>query len=244
MGVRLLCIFAWFAGFGIYPLSAQHNQLTADEKKQGWQLLFDGKTPRHWRAAYQKDFPKQGWVVRDGMLLGELAAGGESTDAGDIVTRETYQNFEFRFDWKLGKGGNSGVKYFVEERTPKPEGSVIGCEYQLIDDENYIYQGKHLPDKLKTAGLYDVYPATNKPAVAMDEWHQSRIVVNGSHVEHWLDGVKVLDYKRHTPEFRQAVAQSKFKDYAGFGETTKGHILLQDHGHTVAFRNLKIRILK
>jgi len=205
-------------------------------------LLFNGRTTEHWRGAYAATFPNKGWAVVDGELRGQLSGGMESGDGGDIVTLQTYRSFEMSFDWKLGPGGNSGVKYFVEERQPKPQGSQPGYEYQIIDDANYIYRDQHLSPVLKTASIYDVVAAT-KPDVAMDVWHRSRIVVRGDHIEHWLDGQKVLGISRKSKEFISGVHTSKFHDYPGFGEIKSGHILLQDHGHNVAFKNLKIKRL-
>ncbi len=233
-------------GFLIMPsvaLAQLPNTLSQAERNDGWQLLFDGKTTTGWRGAYAETFPRTGWVVKDGELRGELHEGAESGDAGDIVTLRKYANFELVFDWKLGKGGNSGVKYFIEERQPKPpRGSQSGYEYQLIDDADYIYNGQHLPADLKTASIYDVVAAT-KPDVTIGTWHQSRIVVNNHHIEHWLDGVKVINSNRTADAFRQGVADSKFKEYAGFADIPEGRILLQDHGHNVAFRTLKIKPL-
>lgn len=238
---KLLIFCAGLLTSGAFAQSA--NTLSSAERKAGWQLLFDGKTTTGWRSAYGERFPAKGWVVKDGELRGELQEGAESGDAGDIVTLKKYRNFEFAFDWKLGKGGNSGVKYFIEERQPKPEkGSQAGYEYQLIDDADYIYNDKHLPADLKTASIYDVV-AASKPDITLGQWHQSRIVVNNNRIEHWLDGVKVLAVDRNSDAFRQGVADSKFKDYPGFAQIPEGHILLQDHGHSVAFRNLKIKSL-
>lgn len=221
----------------------QHNTLTKAEKKDGWVLLFDGKTTNGWRGVYSETFPSQGWVVEHGELKGKLQNGGESSDVGDIVTLKKYRNFDLVFDWKLGKGGNSGVKYFIEERLPKPErGSQAGYEYQLIDDADYIYRGERLGPKFKTASIYEVV-AADKPDVGMGTWHQSRIVVNNDRIEHWLDGKKVLEANRRTDSFKEDVAKSKFGDYPGFDRIPEGYILLQDHGHSVAFRNIKIREL-
>lgn len=233
----LLCFLVFCAG------CRRDNQLTRNEQRAGWQLLFDGKSTTGWRGAYATTFPRTGWVVKNGALRGELTAGAESGDAGDIVTLDKYRSFRLVFDWKLGPGGNSGVKYFVEERQPKPaKGSQAGYEYQLIDDATYIYNGKHLPPDLKTASIYDVV-AAQKPDVRLGRWHHSEIRVGGDRIEHWLDGAKVLDVTRSSEAFRAGVAASKFSDYAGFAQIPEGHILLQDHGHSVAFKNIKINVL-
>ena len=233
----------YFAGLLVIvqiSLAQPPNQLSEAERKAGWQLLFDGKTTTGWRGAYADHFPTTGWKVVDGELRGELANGAESGDAGDIVTVDKYRDFELVFDWKLGKGGNSGVKYFIEERQPKPTGSQAGYEYQLIDDANYIYNGKHLPQDLKTGSIYDVV-AAEKPDVQVERWHTSRIIVNKNRIEHWLDGKRVLATDRTTEAFRKGVTDSKFTNYEGFGQIPEGHILLQDHGHSVAFKTIKIR---
>ena len=219
------------------------KHLSASEtQNQGWQPLFNGKNTEGWRGAYSTEFPKHGWIIKDGELHGELSTGGESGDAGDIVTIKKYKNFALVFDWKLGKGGNSGVKYFIEEKLPKPAGSQAGYEYQLIDDADYIYNKKHLPEDLKTASIYDVV-AAEKPDVQLDRWHSSKIVVQNNHIEHWLDNKKVLDIDRTSETFKQGVLDSKFKGYQGFSSIPEGHILLQDHGHNVAFKNIKIKEL-
>jgi hypothetical protein len=218
------------------------NAIAKPNQKGKWVLLFDGKTTKGWRGAYRKDFPKHGWVVKDGELRGELSAGVESGDAGDIVTLKKYRNFELVFEWKLGKGGNSGVKYFIEELLPKPQGSQAGYEYQLIDDSEYIYNEKHLPQDLKTASIYDVI-AADKPDAKVDVWHSSRILIKDNYIEHWLDGKQVLAVNRSSDIFKNGVLNSKYKDYPNFAAITEGHILLQDHGHRIAFKNIKIKEL-
>lgn len=238
---RTLCAMLMLAASTVL-MAQPANTLTDAEKKDGWTLLFDGKQLSQWRGAYMEGLPQHGWVIRDGELRGEFTEGMEAGDGGDIVTRKTYANFEMVFDWKLGAGGNSGVKYFVEERQPKPQGSQPGYEYQIIDDANYIYMGKPLDPTKKTAAIYDVV-APNKGDTAVGVWHSSRIRVRGNHIEHWLDGKKVIDVERTSAVFQQGVAKSKFHGYPNFAAIHSGHILLQDHGHTVAFRNVKLKPL-
>ncbi|MGA0555640.1 3-keto-disaccharide hydrolase [Larkinella sp. VNQ87] len=224
------------------------NTLTAKEKKEGWQLLFDGKTSKGWRGAYKDAFPAKGWVIEDGTLSITKTDGSESTHYGDIVTEGEYGDFDLMFEFKLTEGANSGLKYFVEEHKPKPSGSAYGLEYQVLDDDKHP-DAKMGRDGNRTVGsLYDLIPAKDKKVNPIGEWNQSRIVSKGSHVEHWLNGKKVVEYERGSEAFRNLVAQSKYKAssynaHGRFGEAPKGHILLQDHGDRVSFRNMKIKQL-
>ncbi len=224
------------------------NTLTAQEKKEGWKLLFDGKTTNGWRGAYTDKFPESGWSIQDGTLSIAKSDGRESRNAGDIVTLDEYRNFDLMFEFKLSEGANSGVKYFVAEQTPKPVGSAFGLEFQVLDDE------KHPDAKLgrngdRTVGsLYDLIPAKDKQVNPVGQWNQGRIISKGMHVEHWLNGKKVVAYERGSAAFREAVALSKYKapEYNAngrFGEAPTGHILLQDHGENVSFRSIKIRVV-
>jgi hypothetical protein len=217
------------------------NTPTAKEAKEGWKLLFDGKTMNGWRGAYMTGLPKRGWSVRDGMLIVRESGGGEAAFGGDIVTIREYGNFELKVDFKLTEGANSGIKYFVTEQQPKTPGSAIGLEYQLLDDARHPDAKLGINGNRTLASLYDLMPATNKKVNPIGEWNHARILVKGRHVEHWLNGIKVLDYERGGKEFLAHKAESKFKDRPGFGEAKKGHILLQDHGNQVFFRNIKIR---
>lgn len=229
-------------GFGF--VGCQQNTLTHQEKSNGYQLLFDGKSSDGWRGAYQSQFPSHGWVIKKQQLLGELSEGKESGDGGDIITLKKYKNFDLQFDWKLGKLGNSGVKYFVEELPKKPltSSSLIGYEYQLIDDPDFIYNEKHLPEDHKTGALYNIIPP-NKADVRVGRWHRSRILVKNDHIEHYLDGKLIVSVDRQSPEFQKGLQQSKFKEISGYDKRKEGYILLQDHGHNVAFRNIKLKEL-
>lgn len=209
-------------------------QPASEPTAEGWQPLFDGKTTRGWRGYRQKSFPTQGWTVEDGCLKHTARGGG-----GDIVTERTFDEFEFEFEWRIGPKANSGVKYFVSEDRP----SAIGHEYQILDDAEAI--GAKPANKHQTASFYDVLAPTNserpKPA---GEFNRSRIVVSGQKVEHWLNGIKTIEYELGSESLRTAVAASKFREIPGFGTRIRGPLLLQDHGGEVWFRNLRVRDLK
>lgn len=209
------------------------NQLTAAEKADGWKLLFDGHTTAGWHGVGQGTFPTKGWKAEDGWMHGLAQQGG------DVVTDEKFEQFELVWEWKLARAGNSGLKYFVQENRPK----ALGHEYQILDDDLHP-DGKLGEGKRVTAAFYDVLkPTVKAPTRPMGEINQSRLLVKGNHVEHWLNGTKVLEYECGSPEVKKAVAASKFRDIPGFGDRAKGNILLQDHGAQVWYRNLKIRDL-
>ncbi len=222
---------------------SQPNVLTAEERADGWRLLFDGVSLNGWRGAYLDSLPARGWEVRDGMIIVQASGGGEAAFGGDIVTREEFSNFDLRVEFKLTEGANSGIKYFVTEKEPKTPGSAKGLEYQLLDDTRHPDAKLGIDGNRTLASLYDLIPATRKESRPIGEWNSARIYVNGKHVEHWLNGVKVLEYERGGRTFLEHKARSKFKDLEGFGEASRGHILLQDHGNQVYFRNIKIRVL-
>lgn len=224
----------------IFVRNTQPNDVSEVERKQGWRLLWDGNSASGWRSAKGDDFPTRGWRMKDGELI-VTGSGG-----GDIITEESFGAFELQLDFKLTPRANSGIKYYVGGYVT---GEMTGLEYQLLDDERHpdAKQGK---DGNRTlASLYDIQPRgrlmTNLGiAPKIGEWQHARIVskADGS-VEHWLNGVQVLSYRRGSEEFRSRVAASKFKDIEKFGEMERGRILLQDHGDEVRFRSIKIRAL-
>jgi hypothetical protein len=229
------------------PVKSMDYKFGNREQREGYKYLFDGKTTNGWRGAKLDGFPKHGWSVKDGVLTVHESGGGESEAGGDIVTIDKYSNFELHLDFKLTPGANSGIKYFVDPELNKGKGSSIGLEYQLLDDQRHkdAKLGNHPGSRALTC-LYDLIEADNysKHPNPIGQWNHARLISKGNHVEHWLNGRKVLEYDRKTPEFRKLVQESKYKNWPGFGEWDKGHILLQDHGNTVSFKNVKIKELK
>ncbi len=216
------------------------NQLTEREKADGWKLLFDGSTSAGWMNAKTKSFPATGWEIREGVLsLNPESKGPDG--GGDIVTSEKFRNFELMVDFRYVTGGNSGIKYFVDTESDNGARSSIGCEYQILDDRENPDAKAGMEGNRKLAGLYDLIAPKNIRDNGAGQWNRATIIVNGSKVQHWLNGFLTVEYERATPEWRELVAKSKFRDFKGFGEAAEGRILLQDHGNVVSFKNIKIR---
>jgi len=208
------------------------NTLTAAERTDGWQLLFDGRTLDAWRGYRRDALPESGWEIKDGTIRTIPKAKG-----GELITRKKFDDFEFAWEWRVAPGGNNGVKYFVTEERPQSPGH----EYQMIDDAGY--PGK-LSANHRTADFYDVLPAApDKPIRPAGEWNESRIVVRGKRVEHWLNGRNVLTYELGSEPVKAGIEKSKFKGHAGFGEKIAGHVMLTYHQDECSYRNLKIREL-
>ncbi|HEY1171602.1 MAG TPA: DUF1080 domain-containing protein [Verrucomicrobiae bacterium] len=229
---RLLALALFCTAFVPAPfaLASGLNTLTKEEESSGWKLLFDGKSFNGWRTFKDGGKIGAGWKIEDG-LLHKLP----NVTSGDIITESAYTDFEFSWEWKLAEKGNNGVKYFI---IPERK-AAIGHEYQMIDDTTVK------DDLSKTASFYlIVAPMPDKPLKPMGEWNQSRIVVKGTHVEHWLNGVKVTEYECGDAKILEQVAKTKFKSALKFGEKVTGHILLTDHKDECWFRNIKLRELK
>jgi hypothetical protein len=221
------------------------NTLSEAERALGFRLLWDGSSTRGWRAAKGKEFPANGWEIKDGVLSVVESGGAESRAGGDIVSEASFAAFELRLEFRLTPGANSGVKYYVDTELNKAEGSAIGLEYQLLDDARHPDAKQGQGGNRTLASLYDLIPAAAaKPAKPIGEWNEARIVSDGRRVEHWLNGTKVLEYERGSAAFRALVAASKYKVWPAFGEGSSGPILLQDHGNRVSFRSLRIRELE
>tara|TARA_B100000809_G_scaffold141837_2_gene139415 strand:- start:2672 stop:4072 length:1401 start_codon:yes stop_codon:yes gene_type:complete len=225
------------------PAKYTVNSLVGNDVKHGWKLLWDGKTSKGWKGAKLDKFPEGGWEIKEGVLSVLASGGHESTNGGDIVTTEKYGNFELKVEFKITEGANSGIKYYVDTEINKGKGSSIGLEYQILDDAKHpdAKLGNHKGSRT-IASLYDLIQAdTSKIVNPIGEWNYAHIISKNNHVEHWLNGKKVLQYERKSAAYLKLVSESKYKKWPKFGEATEGRILLQDHGDKVSFRNIKIR---
>ncbi|MEY3564217.1 MAG: hypothetical protein RJA23_387 [Bacteroidota bacterium] len=230
----------------VFVVSTVKNNLTPEEKSQGWKLLFDGISSTGWESARKEAFPKEGWTIEDGILTIQKSDGSEARTFGDIVTTEQYSAFDLAFDFKLTDGANSGVKYFVTLAEGN-SGSAIGLEYQILDDALHPDAKMGRDGNRTLASLYDLIKAEKQARFVRKpgEWNQGRVVVYPNNkVEHYLNGVKVLEYERGSQAYRDLVAISKYVVWNKFGEAPSGRILLQDHGDQVSYKNIKIKNLQ
>ncbi|HEY8536967.1 MAG TPA: DUF1080 domain-containing protein [Vicinamibacterales bacterium] len=229
---RLTLAAAWAVMLAVVPAVQGQSPAGAED---GWTPLFDGRSLHGWRGYRKPDASGLRWQVRDGALCLPPADGADTLGRRDIITTEKYTDFDLRWEWRVEVGSNSGVKYFVTEA----HDAAIGHEYQIID-------GAHrdaASEERRTASFYDVKAATGAEARPAGEWNESRVLVQGNHVEHWLNGRKVLEYELGSPEILALVRDSKFRDTPNFGTKVPGHILLQDHGDAICYRNVRIKVL-
>lgn len=229
----------------VAEFNAIPNTLSPQEEQEGWKLLWDGSTTEGWRGARLKVFPEKGWSIKDGVLKVHKSGGAESANGGDIVTVKNYKNFVLKVDFKITKGANSGIKYFVDSRLNKGPGSAIGCEFQILDDENHPDAKLGVKGNRTLGSLYDLIPSdrTGNFNFDINDFNTAMIVVRGNKVEHWLNDVKIVEYERNNPMWNALVAYSKYKNWPNFGNLSEGNILLQDHGDEVCFKNIKIKEL-
>ncbi len=226
------------------------NTLTKEEAGQGWILLFDGKSFKGWRGLGRDAVPKEHWVIDDQAIKKvptkdvPRQADGQPLAGGDLMTIEAFEDFELTFDWKISPAGNSGVKYNVSEEMSLANAAnraALGFEYQILDDDKNA-DAKNGPHRT-AAALYDLIAPQNKKLKPVGEYNRAKILFKDSHGEHWLNGVKVLEYDLGTPRMNELLAKSKYKSIPNFAQKRKGHIVLQDHTDAVWYRNIKIRKL-
>lgn len=211
------------------------------EKEHHWEVLFDGTNTDKWRGLNSDSFPSEAWAIERNMLF-----VNNHTKSQDIITREKYRSFELVFDFKLTYAANSGIKYFVNRIKNNRTGNIgwNGPEYQIIDDYNNPAVKDHQHDIGSTAAFYLIYAPQNKHLLPAGQWNHGKIIAEGTHVEHWLNGVKVVSCERGTNDYRKRISTTKFKDYDNYGEASSGHIMLTDHdGDKVYYRNIKIKRL-
>lgn len=224
------------------------NTLTEQEIADGWQLLFDGKSFEGWRGIGIDGVPEGHWKIVDGSIQ-KIASGdvptkadGQPVKGGDLISKKTYQDFELMFEWKISEGGNSGVKYNVDEAISVENGwsGALGYECQVLDDEKH---SDNLNPTHRSGSLYDMIEAKGKTVKPVGEYNSAKIVFNGNILEHWLNGKKVVEANTDSQEFEELFQKSKYHKHQKFTTHKNAHIVLQDHGNDCWYRNIKIKVL-
>lgn len=229
---------------GIAQKNCIPNTISEREAAEGWKLLWDGKTTAGWHSHKSPEFPSKGWHIENGMLVVEKADGAESGNGGDIITDRKYGNFELTVDFKITEGANSGIKYFVNPDVNNAmSGSSIGCEFQILDDARHPDAKLGVNGNRRLGSLYDLIPAPEDKLFRKGFFNTAKIIVRGNHVEHWLNDVKLLEYERNSRMWDALVDYSKYRNWINFGNFPTGHILIQDHGDMVYYKNIKIKEL-
>ncbi|GLU52780.1 3-keto-disaccharide hydrolase [Dyadobacter frigoris] len=237
--VTVLAMTLVHSNLNLYSDHFAESKVSPNQVKK-WEVLFDGKDLAKWRKASVDSVPSKGWVVENGTL--SVLKGRKG---GDIITRETYGDFELECEFKLNKGANSGIKYQVNsiQNAKTKKFSQMGIEYQIIDDKNHP-EIMSDPDGVSSTGsAYLLYAPKGKKLLPAGEWNKVGIIVKGNHVEHWLNGVKIVEYTRGSQDFLEKVAATKFVDYPQYAKASGGHIMITDHGDQVYFKNIRIRKL-
>jgi hypothetical protein len=224
----VLTLIVFVSNASAQQSSPTDNRLSAKEKSEGWKLLWDGSTTQGWKSSGSDTFPSKGWSVDNGIL--KVLKDGKG---GDVLTDKKYENFILKVDFKITEGANSGIKYFVNR-------GGIGCEYQILDDEKHPDAKAGVSGNRTLGSLYDLIPASSGKPFHKENFNTAMIVVKGNHVEHWLNDVKILDYERNNQMWKALVNHSKYKAFDDFGKASQGHILLQEHGDEVWYKNIKI----
>ena len=246
-GIATIAALIACAGFANAQTASRPNELTAAERAAGWKLLFDGKTMAGWRGLGYDSIPTAHWKVENGAIRkipkGEVAriADGQPAAGGDLMTIASYGDYELAWEWKIGKAGNSGLKYNVSEElsiSVAPNHAAIGFEFQLLDDE--LAEDNKIPSH-RAGSLYDMIPAQNAKLKPVGEWNTATLVFRGNHIEHWVNGQKVVELDLGTARADSLYKLSKYKTIKDFMTRKKGHIVLQDHGEEIYFRSLRIR---
>jgi hypothetical protein len=201
-----------------------------------WQVLFDGKSTAQWRGFRRETFPEKCWTIESDAL--KTVAGCEKSDQVDIITKNKYKNFELELEWRVAPGANSGIIYLISE--DEDQTWKTGPEMQVLDDEKHA-DGK-IP-KTSAGSLFDLIPPINKALRPVGQYNVTRLIVNNGHVEHWLNGKRVLAYDLSSDVLATLISQSKFKNFRQFARNTEGYIALQFHGDEVWYRNVRIRTL-
>jgi len=241
----------FFSGCQTTPQKSENNQLTKAEKDAGWELLFDGKTFKGWRGLGRDTVETDYWRVDNGTIHkiddSEVPprADGQEVNGGDLMTKDTFENFELSFEWMIKDEGNSGIKYNVSEDISKSNGSgynALGFEYQILDDDDPMYIGKIKPSQF-TASLYDMIASKNVKLNPAGHYNSGRIVLNGNHGEHWLNGIKVVEFEFATAKFDSLFKASKYVKYPDFEKRRAGHIVITNHSDESWYRNIKIKSL-
>ncbi|HSO86360.1 MAG TPA: DUF1080 domain-containing protein [Draconibacterium sp.] len=244
-------VFAGFFCCCTNSAKESNNQLTKNEIEEGWELLFDGKTFSGWRGLGRDTVETNNWKVENGEIhkvdsrLVPPMPNGEKINGGDLMTTDTFDNFELSFEWKIKEAGNSGIKYNVSEELTNAWGSkysALGFEYQILDNDHETY--RDLKPHQFTGALYEMYAPENVQLKPVGEYNSSKIVLNGNHGEHWLNGIKVVEFEFGSAEFDSLFQLSKYAKYPGFEQRRTGHIVITNHTDESWYRNIKIKRIK